>query len=196
MADIKLFRDKLFGFVHRGGHDMKNAFPNWLHMAVEQEIWKQANDPATGKPFADVGRWLVVNWPIGPGVGIGEFALTYDECIQLCERDPKLKDLLVKHRPVGKAGGDRQSAKGKSSFDNPPKRLAGTSKAYLERRLQRDHPAIWKAYLNGEYRSARAAGIAAGFVKPTNDPATLIRTTWKKLTPKQRLAFKTWMTSN
>ena len=104
-------------------------------------------------------------------VGIGEFAVSYDQCIKLCERKPGVKDLLTKHRPAGKRGGDRKSETAKIKRDNvtldPIER--GNSRAYLEGKLAKDNPAIWQAYLNNEYRSARAAAIAAGFVKNAND---------------------------
>jgi hypothetical protein len=56
---------------------------------------------------------------------------------------PKLKDLLVRHRPKEKAGGDRQSDKAKSIVDNINNgqpavvRKTGTSRLYIEERLQR-----------------------------------------------------------
>lgn len=41
----------------------------------------------------------------------------------------------------------------------------GTDAAYLVRRLKRDHPEIAEALARGEFKSARAAAIAAGIVK-------------------------------
>jgi hypothetical protein len=38
----------------------------------------------------------------------------------------------------------------------------GNSASYLIRRLKRDNPAVAQALARGEYKSARAAGIAAG----------------------------------
>lgn len=46
----------------------------------------------------------------------------------------------------------------------------GTDAAYLIRRLKRDAPEIAEALARGEYRSARAAAIAAGIITP---PTTL-----------------------
>jgi hypothetical protein len=80
--------------------------------------------------------------------------------ILLCEHRPALKDLLVKHRPnKGKGGRPKKDAeKPVSNGDGLPKRLTSmNSRAYIEQRLQRDHPAVWKDYLNGGYRSARQA---------------------------------------
>jgi hypothetical protein len=41
----------------------------------------------------------------------------------------------------------------------------GNSASYLVRRIKRDNPAVAQALARGEYKSARAAGIAAGIVK-------------------------------
>lgn len=41
----------------------------------------------------------------------------------------------------------------------------GNEAAYIEARLRRDHPGIAEQLERGEYKSARQAGIAAGFVK-------------------------------
>ena len=45
--------------------------------------------------------------------------------------------------------------------------LRGNSEEYVVRRLNRDAPDLAGALARGEYPSARAAGIAAGFVKPS-----------------------------
>ena len=42
----------------------------------------------------------------------------------------------------------------------------GETVAYLKARLQRDHPEIADALDRGEFRSARAAAIEAGIIKP------------------------------
>jgi hypothetical protein len=43
----------------------------------------------------------------------------------------------------------------------------GTSEEYVVRRLKRDAPELAAALARGEFPSARAAGIAAGFIKPS-----------------------------
>ena len=71
-------------------------------------------------------------------------------------------------------GGDRRSE------DFQPNNISlkshGTSADYIKARLRRDHPEIAEELERGEHRSARAAGIAAGFIKdvpsvPMNEPA-------------------------
>lgn len=63
-----------------------------------------------------------------------------------------------------------------------------TDANYLVRRLKRDRPKIAAALARGEFPSARAAGIAAGFVKVPSALAQ-IRKLWLRLTPEERIVF-------
>jgi hypothetical protein len=63
----------------------------------------------------------------------------------------------------------------------------GTSASYLVRRLKRDHPDIARALGRGEYPSARAAGIAAGFVR-VDTPLEALRKAWGKAGEAERQA--------
>lgn len=191
MVKAKSYTDRIFHRVHRTGEELKNDLPNLIERAIEQEVWKQSIDPSTGEPFKNAGLWLVANFPLGPAVGQGRFAIDYEDCIQLCKDRPEIKDLLVKHRPKRKNG---RPAKAETVDNvNGLVKKAGNSRLYIEERLQRDHPEIWQAYLKGEYKSARQAGIKAGFVKDTDDPLTRLKMSWNKATKKQRAAFLKWM---
>lgn len=159
--DVHAATNKVFDRVHRTGEEIKNDLPNWVERFIKAEGWKKVIDPATGKPFDNVGQWLVANYPLGPGMGQGRYSITYDEFITLCDDRPTLKDLLVKHRP-------KKQGRRSDLVDNVNKvesRKTGNSRLYIEERLQRDHRDIWEQYLNGEFRSARQAAIKAGFVK-------------------------------
>ncbi len=74
-------------------------------------------------------------------------------------------------------GGDRRSEQAQQNQDdNIILKQQGTSADYVKARLRRDHPEIAEELERGEHRSARAAGIAAGFIKdvpsvPMNEPA-------------------------
>ena len=72
-------------------------------------------------------------------------------------------DPLVGSAPSLKFQG--RPEKGKGYCDNVFQR--GTSSKYLAARLERDAPEIAKALARGEFLSVRAAGIAAGLVKPS-----------------------------
>lgn len=74
-------------------------------------------------------------------------------------------------------GGDRKSEEAqKDQGNNITLKRRGTDAEYIKARLRRDHPEIAEELERGEHRSARAAGIAAGFIKdvpsvPMNEPA-------------------------
>lgn len=191
MLDLKNATDKIFDRVHRTGEEIKNDLPNWIERVVSENAWKQSADPATGKPFSDIGQWLIANYPYGPGMGHGRYAIKYDELIALCDDRPMLKGLLVKHRPKRPNGTHKRK---EDAFDNiKSKPKTGTSRLYIEERLQRDHKKIWNDYLHGKYKSARQAGIAAGFIKDGHDPFIRIKSSWKRLTKKQRSQFLEWI---
>jgi hypothetical protein len=185
--------NKIFDRVHRTGEEVKNDLPNWVQRAVDNQTWKQSINPATGKQFETVGEWLVASWPMGPGMGHGEFAITYDEFIVLCESRPKLKQLLVESRP--KRPGKRNDLVDNINqvADKMPK---GTSRAYLEDRLARDFPTHWQDYIDGKYRSARQAAIAAGFLKDTHNPIDRLLSNWRKASKSQRLEFVKHLNAN
>lgn len=203
MAELKAsFTDRIFHRVHRTGEEIKNDLPNLIERAIEKEEWKTAVNPATGKHFANIGEWLVARWPLGPAIGQGRFAISYDDLIQLSSDRPKLKDVLVRHRPKSKEGatvGNKNAAKHKTTVYNvnsclpsTAPRKTGNSRLYIEERLERDHKEIWQAYLRGEYKSARQAGIAAGFVNDDHDPLKRMKSNWNKATKKQRKEFILW----
>jgi hypothetical protein len=175
MIDIHAATNKIFDRVHRTGEEIKNDLPNWVERFVEGKGWSKVIDPATSKPFENVGQWLIASYPLGPGMGQGRYSISYDEFIVLCDDRPKLKDLLVKHRPKGKRGGDRRSESFKIDNVNFEKPKTGNSRLYIEERLQRDHPKVWKQYLNGEFKSARQAGIAAGIFKKSTPEETIVK---------------------
>lgn len=96
-------------------------------------------------------------------------------------------------------GGDRRSEEARKARedqgDNIPLKHRSTSAAYLKARLHRDHPELAAALDRGEYRSARAAAIEAGIIKPVpsvrlvDDLAKVAHNLRKHLTPEQRIAL-------
>jgi hypothetical protein len=67
-------------------------------------------------------------------------------------------------------GGDRRSVEAREAAMEQPVNhslIYGTGNAdYIRARLHRDHPEVAAALDRGEYRSARAAAIEAGIIKP------------------------------
>jgi len=79
----------------------------------------------------------------------------------------RLEVVLVDH------GGDRKSGKFKASQERQNQGdnvtlKRGNQAAYIRARLDRDHSDVAAALDRGEYRSARAAAIAAGIIKPVS----------------------------
>lgn len=198
-VDLAKATEIIFHRVHRTGEEIKNDLPNWVERVVKYETWKKSINPETMQPYQNVGQWLVAHYPLGPGFGQTRYAISYDEFIALCDDRPALKELLIQYRPKGKRGGDRKSAKIKVdnvNFDHVTvAKKTGNSRLYIEERLQRDHKRIWNDYLAGKYRSARQAGIAAGFISDGHDPVMRLKNYWSKASAKQKREFLQWLQS-
>jgi|AACY02.3.fsa_nt_gi hypothetical protein len=108
------------------------------------------------------------------------------------DREKPEKAVTLDHvkQQLDRHGGDRRSKEAcrarENQDDNIILKQQGTSAAYIRARLRRDHPEVAAALDHGEYPSARAAGIAAGFIEPSpslqlKDPAP----TAKKLLDKK-----------
>jgi hypothetical protein len=189
--------NKIFDRVHRTGEEVKNDLPNWVQRAVDNETWRKSVNPTTGKPFETVGEWLVASWPLGPGMGSSEFAITYDEFILLCEKRPALKKLLVESRPKRREGRPtKEEAETCDNITSSKPKHGSTSRAYLEDRLARGFPDHWQDYIDGKYKSARQAAIAAGFLKDTHNPIDRLLSNWRKASKSQRLEFVKHLNTN
>ena len=94
---------------------------------------------------------------------------------------------------LGSHGGDRRSEQAKEDQPTGSRLKYGGNPDYLEARLRRDHPEIADALERGEFRSARAAAIAAGIIKPVPtvrlvaDMAVVAGKLCQHLTPQQRI---------
>jgi hypothetical protein len=71
---------------------------------------------------------------------------------------------------------------------NNIKKLAGTHRDYLAARLRRDHPDICARIEAGEFKSVRAAAIAAGIIK-VQTPLDQLRHWWQKASAEERVMF-------
>ena len=67
---------------------------------------------------------------------------------------------------LGSHGGDRRSAQAKQDQPDNISLKYGTDATYLLRRLARDAPDVLERVKTGEIKSARAAAIEAGIIKP------------------------------
>ena len=84
---------------------------------------------------------------------------------------------------LGEHGGDRTE-----QGDNTTLPVRGsTGAAYLIARLKRDAPEIAERLAAGEFKSARAAAIAAGIIEET-PPLVWLQRWWKRASENERAA--------
>ena len=98
---------------------------------------------------------------------------------------------LAKHGEIGNGRADESRADNVRSTD------FGNSTSYLLRRIARDQPELLDQIGDGKpHRSARAAAIAAGIIKPVpivrlvDDPAKVAANIKKHLSPEQIESLK------
>jgi hypothetical protein len=115
---------------------------------------------------------------------------------ELTERDMTEIVAALKHDDIATVQArlrDKAGRPKKDERNGSPTTIIGRGKAYQEERLKRDFPEIWTAFENGEFKSIKAATIAAGIVKPPT-PLDTLRKAWRKASPSERAAFLTEIT--
>jgi hypothetical protein len=192
-VNYQVIQDRLFKRIHRTGEEIKNDFPNVLRAAIDTEAWKHFKT-IDGKAFKNLGEWLTYSFPNGVSMGKEKTSISYEDALQLVANDRELHGLLVKHRPSNQ--GKRSDLVNNVNEVKEPERHKGNTRAYIEQRLQDQHPKVWKDYVEGRIKSARQAGIQAGFIKDTHDPLMRLKAYWNKADGEQRAAFKKWLRSD
>lgn len=161
---------------------------SWVAALREDDRFRQLTD-ARGDRFLTWDAFCQEPPPHG-------FGMTAQEVEELIASKPPAQrmaaDLDVK--PLAKHGnqeGENNSRNRDDKIKSVPS-PSGTSVSYLVRRLKRDAPEVAEALARGEYRSARAAGIAAGIVKvPTR--LEVAKKDYLKLSKKERERFIAWI---
>jgi hypothetical protein len=103
---------------------------------------------------------------------------------------PYKRAIELGKREIGVEGGKAGPGRGYKTGSDAT-RFTGRGAAYLVARLKRDHPGIAAQLAKGEFRSARAAAIAAGIVK-VKSPLEKIQKLWGKLDAEGRRAHLDW----
>lgn len=101
----------------------------------------------------------------------------------------KLAAAEAKDAPAGSEEGGRPK-RGTAPRFQANKQSSRSTKRILAR-LARDRPDLLAAYERGEFKSARAAGIAAGFIRQMT-VLEQIQKLWKKLNKSERAAHLKW----
>ena len=177
-------RDRLRLAARRDGGD-PSSFLELLVTATSERIWERFDPPRSFLEFVET--------PTPDGLGLGR-----TDALRLIsfkhhheDEDPeRAKDLDAMRRFVrDELTPELAAPKGgrpKGNHSNGTVSKPGNSETYILRRLKRDRPDLAELVLDGKV-TARAAGIAAGFIKPNIsvplDPERLAPILRKKLDP-------------
>ena len=157
-----------------------DELPSIVVEICDTEAWKTCKD-RNGKTFTNFTDMIAAELPEGLGITVKKLR--------------KLVAGTVADRPLAVAVGEEQGQTVTPGRPNPENRSNGTNlqtsgngSEYLLRRLSRMDGDWLARYEAGEFKSVRAAAIAAGIVKvPT--VIDKLRSAWKKATNDERLAF-------
>jgi hypothetical protein len=172
---ILAFRAKVPDMVHA-----RHALAEVLRTGA----WSNYDSPL-GKTcqYEQFAEWVTEDVPAG-------LETTVENLWEIAKGDDELTKELqaVGLEPLGNPKGGRPKRNHSNRIVSKP----GTSETYIIRRLKRDRPDLAELVLEGKV-SARAAGIAAGFIKRTinvriDDPERLAATLRRHLKPDD-LAF-------
>jgi hypothetical protein len=166
-------------------HD--DGTPLWARVAFPDKVFEHAS----------VEEWIKSKSRAGLGMSLGylfNMLAAHDDLMGAGSAD-EARELLagcgitvasavVKDAPVVR---DAKGRRPRGNGDNITIKR-GTSSTYLAGLLKRDHPDIAAALERGEYRSVRAAAIAAGVVKVKTALDTL-RAAWAKASEVERAVF-------
>jgi hypothetical protein len=148
----------------------------WRDLAIVRELWAKSQLPFDCRLLQQVAADAPL---MAPELGYDTAEAFLRQELQL---DPDLVNRVVgwleQEQPtepvslreveaaLGSHGGDRRSEQARQDQGSDHNLEIGRGTAYLKARLQRDHPEIAEALDRGEFRSARAAAIEAGIIKP------------------------------
>lgn len=165
-------------------------------------VWARVSFADKTFTHASVEEWIKSKSRAGLGMNLGyllNMLSAHDDLMGAGSAD-EARRLLAEHgisaatavvkdaRVVGRQG--RPKGKG----DKITFRKRGTSAEYLAGLLKRDHPDIAAAVERGEYRSIRAAAIAAGIVK-VKSPLDHLLHWWARCGEQERALFLSKVTA-
>lgn len=150
-----------------------------LAFAKDQHFTKLTD--RDGATFATWEDFVQYPEPFGLGMRVEVVS-----AIMVEEDDRKLlRDVVNAVPPAGAHGGIRSKGEQVDNINLPK---GGTSAAYLIGKLKRDAPDYAERLASGEFRSARAAALAAGIIKETT-PLVKLRRAWKQASAEDRATF-------
>jgi hypothetical protein len=149
-----------------------------INKVLDNSYYKQYEDPKHGEVFTfkslrdfvvhpeglDIPDWLPFMRALQAQDDKSAAKDLYWRMVKLDDRLDPLVGSVPKLPPLGT--NQHSSAATGGCYDGNTL-LRGNSEEYVVRRLKRDAPELATALARGDFPSARAAGIAAGFVKPS-----------------------------
>lgn len=153
-----------------------------INKILDDGYYKQYEDPKHGEVFAfeslrdfvvhpeglDIPDWLPFMKALQAQDNGSAAKDLYWRMVKLDEMLDPLIGFVSDLGPPPEAGLANPSGKKRNDLDyHGNVGQQGNSSEYVARRLKRDAPELAAALARGEFPSARAAGIAAGFVKPS-----------------------------
>ncbi len=158
--------------------------PAKIETFIERRTWEGVNNGVSGEPFQSFYECATTRIPHGLGFDGECKRLTYQEVVRYCELQRSDVAAMMRNEVPELAVSGRPKKGGSRKVDNINLK-GGTDPTYLVRRMKRDAPEIAQALADGEFRSVRAAAIAAGIVKvPT--PFEQVMKLWPKLSVAER----------
>ena len=138
--------------------------------------WKLLTDPQSKRPFRSFDAFCLSR------TGFGWSAKTIQQRIASMVRPVEEGGVAaLRNEKGGRPRKDENISIGKVVHSG-----GGNSAAYLIGRLKRDAPEYAERLASGEFRSARAAAIAAGIIKPPPTPFQAVLKLLRKLTAAER----------
>jgi len=144
----------------------------WESVAVARSLWAEIDFPhdcRLMKQVADEADLLAeeLGYESGDAFIVEYLKLDLDvvhQVISFLDQEQPTEAVAVEQvielKPHGRPRKDDERKGSETTFNDP-----GRGADYIKARLRRDHPEIAEQLEAGEFRSARQAGIAAGFVK-------------------------------
>ena len=175
-------RLELQALIHRAEFD-RSQVGHMRHLFVKHAGYKQLRDQ-TGRPFRSYRAFCTER----PPWGLGYDPDVLEQLIVGPATPPD--DQAQAALPLAQQGRPTTGDKGSVSIF-----VAGARRDsdYLTARIARDHPAILERMKAGDFKSVRAAALAAGIITPTVqiplDPARAARTLRRRFTAEQIAAL-------
>ena len=197
------FADKWIGLVADRLEHIWPVFYQLLKLVETEQLYARAGALHDHAPFATFQAY----WEARTGRALDEWVALEQTYTYCCTYRPDLvqqlyqvaQKALYTSTPAlqeGRGGapeGNKNAAKNNHGhIQGCYPSQNGTTTTYRIARLKRDYPAIAEGLAQGEYRSVRAACLAAGLVQE-EAPLTTLHRVWRKVRPEDRLRFLTEM---